>query len=187
MSGVNMAVVLGNLGSDPDMRYTTGGTAYCRFSVATDEKWKDSSGELKEKTTWHRIVVWGRQAELCNEHLHKGAKVHVVGQMEHGEYEKDGQTVRTFEIKANPFGVTFVETDRNRRGGGGQQQGGQQQGGGQNQGWGQGGGGYGRGKQGGGQNQGWDQPSNRGGGQQGGQQDGGQQKGGGWGEDSVPF
>lgn len=150
MSNVNKAIVVGRLGSDPDVRYTNEGTAYCRFSVATSEKYKD-----KEETTWHRIVVWGKDAESCGQYLSKGDLVYVEGKMVHDTYEKDGQTHRNFEIKADFFGVRFLNTkNRGDDGGGGDRDGGGQgqrgggQGGGQRGQGGQqrgGGGGYGRG------------------------------------------
>lgn len=98
---INKATILGNLGSDPELRYTKSGTAVANMSVATNESYKDSDGELVEKTTWHRVTAWGRLAEICAEYLKKGSQVYFEGRMTHGEYEnEDGQTVRTFEITA---------------------------------------------------------------------------------------
>lgn len=93
MNGVNLAVVLGHLGGDPVVRYTTDGKAVTNFSVATTEKWRDKqSNEMQEETSWHSITVFGKQAEACGEYLKKGAGVHVTGKMRTDKYEKDGQT-----------------------------------------------------------------------------------------------
>ena len=72
--GVNKVILIGNAGADPELRYTPGGTAVSNFSIATNESWIDSSGEKQERTEWHRIVVWGRLAEICNQYLRKGRK-----------------------------------------------------------------------------------------------------------------
>lgn len=93
-------MVVGNLGADPEMRYTPSGTAYTKFSVATSRKWKDGAGVLQEETTWFRVVVWGKQAEVCNEHLAKGAKVLVEGdRVAASAYlNKDNQPAASLEL-----------------------------------------------------------------------------------------
>ena len=91
MASVNTAILIGNLGRDPEMRYTPNGTAVTKFSIATSEKFKDKSGELQERTTWHNIVAWGRQAEVANEYLSKGSPVYIEGRIDNRSYDdKDG-------------------------------------------------------------------------------------------------
>ena len=80
MSGsANRVILVGNLGADPEIRYTGNGTAVANFSIATSDNWTDKQGQKQVRTEWHRIEVWGRQAELCGEYLHKGRQVYVVG------------------------------------------------------------------------------------------------------------
>lgn len=99
---LNRVILIGNLGRDPEIRTTQSGTNVTSFSVATSEKWKDKSGDLQEKTEWHRIVVWGRQAESCNEYLFKGRPVCIEGKIQTREYEdRDGVTKRITEIIAS--------------------------------------------------------------------------------------
>ena len=83
-SSINKVIIVGNLGRDPEVRNTAGGQSVANFSVATSEQWADKqSGEKKEKTEWHRIVVWGKVAELCGQYLAKGRKVYIEGRL-HG-------------------------------------------------------------------------------------------------------
>jgi single-strand DNA-binding protein len=99
MASVNKAILIGNLGRDPEMRYTPNGTAVTRFSIATTERFRDKSGELQERTTWHNIVAWGRQAEVAKEYLSKGSPVFVEGRIENRSYEdNDGNTRYISEI-----------------------------------------------------------------------------------------
>ena len=98
---VNKAIVLGNLGQDPEVRYTQGGQAVASFSVATSETFNDKNGERQERTEWHRIVAWGKTAELCGEYLRKGRQVYVEGRLQTRNWEdKDGQKRYTTEIVA---------------------------------------------------------------------------------------
>lgn len=98
---VNKALIIGNLGADPELRYTQGGTAVCNMRVATNESYKDNSGELVEKTEWHTVVAWGRLAEICGEYLKKGRQVYFEGSLQTRQWEdKDGQTRYSTEIKA---------------------------------------------------------------------------------------
>lgn len=98
--GVNRVTVVGNLGGDPEVRFTPGGQAVCNFSVATSESWKDKDGSKKERTEWHRIVVWGKLAELCGEHLKKGRQCYVEGKLQTRDFEKDGVKKYVTEIVA---------------------------------------------------------------------------------------
>ena len=101
MASMNRATIVGNLGRDPELKYTTSGEAVCNFSVATTAKWKGKDGKEKENTQWHRIVVWGRTAEACGKYLAKGRQVLVEGRIETREWEKDGQKKYVTEIIAN--------------------------------------------------------------------------------------
>lgn len=99
MASVNKAILIGNLGRDPEMRYTPNGQAVTKFSIATTEKFKDKNGERQERTTWHNIVAWGRQAEVANEFLSKGRPVYIEGRIENRSYDdKDGNKRYISEI-----------------------------------------------------------------------------------------
>jgi single-strand DNA-binding protein len=102
MAGVNKAIIVGNLGRDPEMRYTPDGLAVANFSVATSEEWKDkNTGEKRQKTEWHRIVAFGRLAEICGEYLSKGKKVYIEGRIQTRDWEdKEGVKRYTTEIVA---------------------------------------------------------------------------------------
>ncbi len=102
MAGVNKAILIGNLGKDPEVRYTPDGTAMANFSIATSEQWKDkATGEKREKTEWHRIVAFRRLGEICGEYLSKGKQVYVEGKIQTQSWEKDGITRYTTEVVAN--------------------------------------------------------------------------------------
>ena len=85
---VNKAILIGNLGSDPELKYTPGGQAVANFSLATNERWTGKDGQKNERTTWHNIVAWGRQAELAKEYLHKGRQVYIEGRIDNRSYDK---------------------------------------------------------------------------------------------------
>lgn len=87
MASLNKAMIIGNLGKDPEIRYTTSGTAVASFSVATSEKYKDKSGEWQEKTEWHNVTLWNRLAEIAGEYLSKGKTVYIEGRLETREWE----------------------------------------------------------------------------------------------------
>ncbi len=97
----NQATVIGNLGRDPETRYTGNGDAVCNISVATSESWKNKEGEKVEKTEWHRIVVFGKLAEICGQYLKKGKTVMFQGRLQTKSYEKDGVKHYTTEIVAD--------------------------------------------------------------------------------------
>lgn len=91
MASVNKAILIGNLGADPELRYTPGGQAVASFRIATTERFKNKDGETQENTEWHNIVCWGRQAEIANEYLKKGRSVYIEGRIQYRNYEdKDG-------------------------------------------------------------------------------------------------
>ncbi|MBU0729299.1 MAG: single-stranded DNA-binding protein [Proteobacteria bacterium] len=98
---VNKAIIIGNLGKDPEVRYSQSGTAVANFSVATTETWKKPDGSKEEQTEWHKIVAFGRLGEICGEYLSKGSKVYVEGRIQTRKWDdKDGNTKYTTEIVA---------------------------------------------------------------------------------------
>jgi single-strand DNA-binding protein len=101
---VNRVMLVGRLGRDPETRYTSGGQAVANFSVATDESYKDRNGERQKRTEWHKIVVWGKQAEIAQQYLKKGSLVFIEGRIQSREWQdKEGQKRTSFEIVANNF------------------------------------------------------------------------------------
>ena len=102
MAGVNLVILVGNLGRDPELSYAQNGTAVAKFSIATSEQWKDkATGEKKEQTEWHRIVAFSRLAEICGEYLSKGKQVYIQGRLQTSSWEKDGVTHYATDIIAN--------------------------------------------------------------------------------------
>ncbi len=98
---INKVILIGNLGQDPEMRYTGNGTPVCNMRLATTERYKDANGEMVERTEWHSIVTWSRLAEICSEYLRKGSKVYFEGQLQTRSWEdRDGNTRYTTEIRA---------------------------------------------------------------------------------------
>lgn len=89
---LNKAMIIGNLGQDPEVKELSNGNKMAKFSIATSEKWKDKAGEQQEKTEWHRVTVFGASAANCAHYLFKGSKVYVEGKIETSQYEKDGET-----------------------------------------------------------------------------------------------
>jgi single-strand DNA-binding protein len=117
MAGVNKVILIGNLGRDPELRYTQSGQAVANFSLATSENWNDkSSGEKVERTEWHRITAWGKTAELAAQYLSKGRTVYVEGRLQTREYEdKEGIKRKVTEVVAS--NVTFLGSQRGEGGG----------------------------------------------------------------------
>lgn len=103
MASVNKVILVGNLGKDPDSRFTASGDAVCTLSVATSEQWKDKvTGEKKEATEWHRVTVFGKLAEICGQYLKKGSTVYIEGSLRTKKWQdKDGQDRYTTEIRAD--------------------------------------------------------------------------------------
>lgn len=100
---VNKAILIGRLGKDPELKYTDSGKAVCRFSLATTEKWT-TDGQKQEKTTWHNIVAWGKQAEVIKEFLVKGREVYIEGRIDNRTYEKkDGGEGYISEVIVSSF------------------------------------------------------------------------------------
>ena len=103
-SSVNKVILVGNLGQDPDSRFTPQGTAVTNLSIATNESWKDQNGELQERTEWHRVVMYGRMAETAVEYMKKGQMVYVEGRLNTREWEDQNQVKRkTTEIRCDNF------------------------------------------------------------------------------------
>ena len=101
MSGVNKVILIGNLGANPELRYTQGQQAVANLRLATTEKWTDKSGQKQEATEWHRVVVWGKQAEICNQYLTKGRQIFVEGSIRTRQWQdQQGQKRFTTEIVA---------------------------------------------------------------------------------------
>ena len=101
---VNRVILVGRLGRDPETRYTGSGQAVANFSVATDVSYKDRNGERQKRTEWHKIVVWGKQAEIAQQYLKKGSLVFIEGRIQSREWQdKEGQKRTSFEIVANNF------------------------------------------------------------------------------------
>lgn len=101
---VNKVILVGRLGRDPETRFTGGGQAVANFSVATDETYKDRAGERQKRTEWHKIVVWGKQAEIAQQYLKKGSLVFIEGRIQTREWQdKEGQKRTSFEIVATNF------------------------------------------------------------------------------------
>ncbi|MCL2760374.1 MAG: single-stranded DNA-binding protein [Desulfuromonadales bacterium] len=99
MASLNKVLLIGNLGKDPEVRYTTSGQAVASFSIATTERFKNRNGEMEERTEWHNIVLWGRQAEIAKEYLAKGRSVFIEGRLQTRKWQdKDGRDRYTTEI-----------------------------------------------------------------------------------------
>lgn len=98
---INKVILIGNLGADPEIKYTQDGTQVTTFNVATSERWKGKDGQMQEQTEWHRIVTWRRLAEICGEYLHKGSKVYLEGKLQTRKWQdKDGHDRWTTEVVA---------------------------------------------------------------------------------------
>ncbi len=114
-NSVNKVILVGNLGQDPDARFTPQGTAVTNLSVATNESWKDQSGEIKEKTEWHRVVMYGRMAETAKEYMNKGQMVYIEGRLQTREWEDKNQVKRrTTEIRCDSFTMLGKRSEVNQ-------------------------------------------------------------------------
>jgi len=122
MAGLNKVMLIGRLGRDPEIRYSQQGLAVVNFSIATSEQWTDkSTGDRQEKTEWHNIVVFGKQAEICEKYLSKGSQIYIEGRLQTRNYEKDGQTHYRTEIVAANFQFLGSKQDTQGGAGGGYQ------------------------------------------------------------------
>lgn len=149
MASLNKVQIIGNLGNDPDVKYTQSGACITTISIATTEKWKDKDGNPQEKTEWHRVKLWNKLGEIAGEYLRKGGAVYIEGKLSYGSYEKDGVTHYTTDIVASEMKMLGgrPQNDNDRQGGQQQRQAPRQEYGG--------GGGYGQ------QRQGAQEPSQR--------------------------
>lgn len=97
--GINKVILVGNLGQDPDVRYTPSGKAVANLSIATSETWKDQQGQMQERTEWHRVVIWGKTAEVAGEYLKKGSQVYIEGKLQTRKWQdQQGQDKYTTEV-----------------------------------------------------------------------------------------
>lgn len=120
---INKAILIGNLGSDPETRYTQSGSAVANFTVATTERWKGQDGQMQEATEWHRIVAFKRLAEICGEYLQKGSRVYIEGKIQTRKWQdQNGNDKYTTEIVAREMKMLTprVESQSPVAGGGGQ-------------------------------------------------------------------
>jgi len=128
MASLNKVMLIGNLGKDPEVRYTTSGQAVASFSLATSERFKSKSGDWEERTEWHNVTLWGRQAEVAGEYLSKGKTVFIEGRLQTRKWQdKDGRDRYTTEI----VGERMQMLSGKGEGGGGRQGGGRPAGGGE--------------------------------------------------------
>jgi single-strand DNA-binding protein len=117
MASVNKAIIVGNLGKDPEVRYSASGDAMCNLTVATSESWKDkATGEKKESVEWHRISFFGKLAEICGQYLKKGSQVYVEGSIRTRKWtDKDGQERYTTEIRGDEMKMLGSKSDGGQR------------------------------------------------------------------------
>lgn len=127
MASLNRVTLIGNLGKDPEMRYTKSQTPFARFSLATTEEFT-TNGEKQKKTMWHNVVVWGKQAEIASQYLHKGKQIYLEGRIEYREYDdQNGQRRYITDIRCDRFLMLGRAGDYGGGGGGGGDYGGSQQ------------------------------------------------------------
>ena len=113
--GLNKVMIIGNLGRDPEMRYTPSGRPVTTFSVAVSRSWKSSNGEHRSETEWFKIVAWGKLAEICKEYLNKGQQVYIEGRLQTREWEdKEGQQRTTVEVVANEMTMLGERRDKSQ-------------------------------------------------------------------------
>ena len=126
MGSVNKVILIGNLGADPELKYTPSSRALCNLRIATTDVFKDKGGQRQERTEWHRVTVWGDQAENCSKYLSKGRSVYIEGRLQTRSYDKDGQKHYATDVVADR--VVFLGSGGG--GGPGGEGGGQRRGGG---------------------------------------------------------
>lgn len=121
---INKVILIGNLGADPEIRYTQSGDPVANFNIATTEKWKGKDGQMQEQTEWHKIVAWRRLAEICGEYLSKGSKVYVEGKLQTRKWQdKNGNDRYTTEIVARDMKMLSPRGTTGEYNSGGQGQG----------------------------------------------------------------
>ena len=112
---VNKVILLGRLGGDPELKYTPSGAPVCNFSLATSETWNDKSGQKQEKTEWHRIVVWGKLAELCNQYLKKGRQAYLEGRIQTRSWDDKATGSKRYATEVMATTIQFIG-DKGERG-----------------------------------------------------------------------
>src|SRR3954454_17572408 len=117
MGSVNKVILIGNLGADPELKYTPSQRPLCNLRIATTEVYKDKAGQRQEKTEWHRVTVWGDQAENCSKYLSKGRSVYIEGKLQTRTYDKEGQKHYATDVVADR--VVFLGGGGGGAGGGG--------------------------------------------------------------------
>ena len=100
MASLNKVILIGNLGADPELKYTAGGTAVCKLRMATTKKWKGNDGEKQEKTEWHTVTCWRKLAEICGQWLHKGSLIYIEGEIQNETWEQDGVKRYSYSVQA---------------------------------------------------------------------------------------
>ncbi|MGO0305931.1 single-stranded DNA-binding protein [Endozoicomonas acroporae] len=118
-NGINKVILIGNVGQDPDIRFTQGGQAVANLSLATAEQWKDQQGQKQEKTEWHRIVIFGKLAEIAQQFVKKGSKLYIEGKLQTRKWQdpNTGQNRYTTEVVVNGFGGVMNMLDGRQAGG----------------------------------------------------------------------
>ena len=116
--GINKVILVGNLGADPEMKYTASGTPFCNFRLATSESFNDRDGQLQERTEWHRVTAWGKLAEICGQYLSKGRQVYVEGSIRTRSWDDNTGTKR-YITEINAREVQFLGSVGSGVGGGG--------------------------------------------------------------------
>lgn len=115
--GVNKVILIGNLGSDPEVKYTTSGVPVANVTLATNESWTDKNGERQERTEWHRLVIWRKTAEIVGQYLRKGSKIYVEGRLETRSWEdQSGQKKYTTEVVVNDLQMLDSRGESSDRG-----------------------------------------------------------------------
>ena len=115
MSSVNKVILLGFLGKDPEIRYLASGAAVCRFSLATNETFKNKAGDVQKRTEWHSIVAWGKLAEICGEYLTKSKHVYIEGSIRTGKWQdRDGNERKSYDIVARSMQMLSPAANGNR-------------------------------------------------------------------------
>jgi single-strand DNA-binding protein len=115
---VNKVILVGRLGRDPETRYTSSGQAVCNFSIATDRAYKDRTGQTQKQTEWHKIVAWGKLAEICQQYLKKGSQIFIEGRIQSRQWDdKEGNKRTSFEIVANEMRMLGGRADAAAAGG----------------------------------------------------------------------
>jgi single-strand DNA-binding protein len=119
MGSVNKVILVGNLGRDAELRYTPGGAAVATLNLATTETWNDKEGQRQEKTEWHRVILWGKQAETLNQYLQKGKQIYVEGRLQTRQWDdKDGNKRYTTEVRGDRVVLLSSGSGGGQRGGG---------------------------------------------------------------------